>query len=161
MNKFKTFAPTVRSSGKAASRLRDALLITLCVVLLVVPTKLVAPARAAAQAHALFEVNTMTGSPFPSDLFTLADSSQHTGLRVNLPKPDCSARPSDCEDIDVLDTLDGFNLLPRLSIPFDNPIDVATATSESIFLISLGSTLPYGDTGGHVVGINRIVWDPS
>ena len=161
MNKFKTFAPTVRLSSHVASRLGGVLLITLCVVLLSAPTELVAPARAAAQAHALFDVNTTTGGPFPSDLFTLADSSQNTGLRVNLPKPDCSARPSDCEDIDVLDTLDGFNLLPRLSVPFDSPIDVATATSESIFLISLGSTLPGGDTGGHVVGINRIVWDPA
>src|SRR5207249_3394721 len=63
--------------------------------------------------------------------------------------------------LDVINTLDGFNLLPRLSIPFDSSIDVATATSQSIFLISLGSTLPGGDTGGRLVGINRIVWDPS
>src|SRR5437868_2969076 len=161
MNKFKAFAPTVQLSSHAALRLGGALLITLFVVLLAALTKLVAPVRAAGQAHALFDVNTEAGTPFPSDLFTLADSSQNTGLRVNLPKPDCAARPSDCEDLDVLDTLDGFNLLPRLSIPFDSPIDVATATSESIFLISLGSTLPDGDIGGHVVGINRIVWDSA
>jgi pimeloyl-ACP methyl ester carboxylesterase len=161
MNKLKAFAPTVRLSGNAAARLGSALLITLCAVLIAVPTRSVVSARAAAQAHALFDVNTTTGTPFPSDLFTLADASQNTGLRVNLPKPDCSARPSDCEDLDVLNTLDGFNLLPRLSVPFDSPIDVATATSESIFLISLGSTLPGGDAGGHVVGINRIVWDPD
>jgi len=54
----------------------------------------------------------------------------------------------------VLNTLDGFNLQPRLSIPFDGPIDVSTVTSVTIFLLSLGDTLPGGDQGGQVVGIN-------
>jgi hypothetical protein len=80
----------------------------------------------------------MAGTPFPSDLFTVPDPTQNTGLRVNLPKPDCLARPSDCQDLDVINTLDGFNLQPRLSIPFDGPIDVTTVTSETVFLISLG-----------------------
>jgi hypothetical protein len=47
------------------------------------------------------------------------DPHQATFRSVNLPKPDCAARPSDCEDIDVINTLDGFNLQPRLAIPFD------------------------------------------
>src|SRR5919202_64395 len=135
MNKFKAFAPTVRLSGNAASRLRGALLITLCVVLLALPTKLVAPARAAAQTHALFDFDTTAGAPFPSDLFTVADESQNTGLRVNLPKPDCSARRSDCEALDLINTLDGFNLQPRLSIPFDGSVDVTTVNSRTVFLI--------------------------
>jgi hypothetical protein len=71
------------------------------------------------------------------------------------------ARPSDCEDLDVINTLDGFNLLPRLSIPFDGPIDPATVTSESVFLVSLSSTLSGGNAEGQIVGINRIVWDPA
>jgi|SRR6266571_2060900 len=45
--------------------------------------------------HALFSLETLVGGPFPSDLFTVADQSQNTGLRINLPKPDCLARPSD------------------------------------------------------------------
>lgn len=28
--------------------------------------------------------------PFPSNLFTVADSSHNTGLRVHLPKPECA-----------------------------------------------------------------------
>ncbi|MFL6210821.1 MAG: hypothetical protein ACJ74W_18370 [Pyrinomonadaceae bacterium] len=155
MNKFKAFAPIVRLSGSAATRCRSALLITLCAVVL-----LFAPAGATGQVHALFDFHTPAGGPFPSNLFTVADSSQNTGRKVALPKPDCAARPSDCEDLDVINTLDGFNLLPRVSIPFDSPIDVATATSGSVFLISLGSTLPGGEAGGRVVGINRVVWDP-
>ena len=111
--------------------------------------------------RALFSLDTMAGTPFPSDLFAVADPTQNTGLRVNLPKPDCLARPSDCQDLDVINTLDGFNLQPRLSIPFDGPIDVTTVTSETVFLISLGDTLDPSDQGGHRVGINQIVWDPA
>ena len=91
--------------------------------------------------HALFDLVAPTGGPFPSNRFTVADESHNTGLRINLPLPDCAERTSDCADLEVLNTLDGFNLQPRLSIPFDGPIDVATATSESVFMISLASTL--------------------
>jgi Bacterial virulence factor lipase N-terminal len=114
---------------------------------------------AAASVHAQFDLALLQGSPFPSNRFTVADSTQNTGLRVKLPKPDCVSRPSDCSDIDVLNELDGFNLQPRLSIPFDGPIDVGSVTSQSVFLVSLGSTLPGEDPGGSVVGINQVVWD--
>src|SRR5215213_8822930 len=95
--------------------------------------------------HALFDLTSQTGGPFPSDRFTVADSSQNTGLRVNLPKPDCDARPSDCEDLDVINTFDGFNLHPGLSIPFDGAIDTATVTSDTVFLVSLGDALDKKD----------------
>ena len=100
-------------------------------------------------------------SIFPSDAFTVRDFSQNTGRRLNLPRPDCVARPSDCADIDVINTLDGFNLQPRLSVTFDGPIDVATVSSRTVFLLSLGSTLPGGPFPLHVVGINQVVWDPE
>jgi len=50
-------------------------------------------------------------------------------------------------------TLDGFNLQPRLSIPFSGPIDVSTVSSRTVFLVRLGHS-------GDPVGINQIVWDP-
>ena len=50
------------------------------------------------------------GQPFPTNLDTKIDLTQLTGLRVALPKPDCTTHPSDCADIDVLNTLDGFNV---------------------------------------------------
>jgi len=109
--------------------------------------------------HALFNLDSPSGDPFPSDRFTVPDSSHNTGLRVNLPKPDCSVRPSDCQDLDVINTLDGFNLQPQLSIPFDGVIDVETVTGNTVFLISLCSTLRRGDCGGKVIGINQVVWD--
>ena len=74
------------------------------------------------------------GQPFPSNLYTTGDATQATGLRVDLPKPDCASRPSDCADIDVLNTLDGFNIQPRISIPFsgaDRSLDRHRAPTSS------------------------------
>ena len=131
-------------------------------VLLLAALALLWPSPALAESvHARFDLSTPQAGPFPSDRFTVPDPMHYTGLRVELPKPDCAARPSDCADLDVINTLDGFNLQPRLSIPFDGPIDIASVTSQSVFLVSLGSTLPDGASGGHVVGINQIVWDPG
>ena len=96
--------------------------------------------------------------PFPSDRFTHLDFSQKTFRRVHLPKPDCNARPSDCADIDVLNTLDGFNVQPRVTVPFTGAIDVNTVNSETVFLINLGDTLS-GDGFGQRVGINQVSWD--
>lgn len=95
---------------------------------------------------------TSAGQVFPSNLYTTADSTQLTGLRVDLPKPDCATHASDCADIAVLDTLDGFNIQPRISIPFSGPIDLSTVTSSNIFLVG---------PGGQVVGINQAVWEPA
>jgi hypothetical protein len=89
----------------------------------------------------------------------VADHTQNTDRRVNLPYPDCSVYVSDCQDTHVLNTLDGFNLQPRLSVPFDGPIDVSSVSSQDMFLVSLGDTLNHHDHGGQVVGINQVVWD--
>jgi hypothetical protein len=109
--------------------------------------------------HARFDLSSPSGVPFPTDLFTVADPSHNTGLRVSLPKPDCAVRRSDCADIDVLNTLDGFNLQPRVSIPFSGAIDVATVNSGNVFFLSLGDAL--GGGGGQAIGINQVVWDPE
>jgi hypothetical protein len=116
------------------------------------------------QAHgprvqATFNLADPEGSPFPSNRFTRPDSSQLTGLRVNLPKPDCLTRRSDCDDIAVINTLDGFNLQPRLSIPFDGPVDPSTVTSRSVFLVNLERH--FAAARSALVGINQIVWDPA
>jgi len=95
---------------------------------------------------------TSAGQLFPSNLYTTPDSTQITGLRVDLPQPNCAAHASDCADIAVLDTLDGFNIQPRISIPFSGPIDLSTITSSNIFLVG---------PGGQVVGINQAVWEPA
>jgi hypothetical protein len=128
--------------------------------------------------HALFDLSSPTESPFPSDRFTVADPDQNTGRRVALPMPwDCVATRSDCEDVQVLNRLDGFNMNPQLSIPFDGDIDPSTVNSENLYIISLGDTLapggnaladesddiglvvPAGVTPGRFIGINQVVWD--
>jgi hypothetical protein len=122
----------------------------------------VAPAAPATQqsAQARFDLADPVGAPFPSDRFTVPDSSQLTGLRVNLPKPDCSVRPSDCNDIDVLNMLDGFNLQPRITIPFTGPIDLGTVSSDTVFLLKLKCLISICPGDGRV-GINQVVWDPA
>lgn len=143
--------------GRArASSVPGVLLLALSLLLLGPSLALARPA-----VRVLFSLDHPAGGPFPSDLFTVADPSHNTGLRVNLPLPDCEQRPSDCEDLAVINTLDGFNLQPRLSIPFSSPIDVATVTSDTVFLVRLGSALPGGNPGGQVIGINQVVWDPA
>jgi len=78
------------------------------------------------------------------------------------------ARQSDCEDTAVLNTLDGFSIDPRLSIPFDGTINVATANSRTVFLLRLCTEGEQeNDCDADVlspaksapIGINQIVWD--
>src|SRR6516164_10305510 len=109
--------------------------------------------RCTPSTFAAFDLANPNSGPFPSDRFTVADSSQLTGLRVDLPLPDRTTRPSDYEDISVINTLDGFNLQPRLSISFDGPIDVSSVNSNDVFVIRLGETQNPQDQGSQVVGI--------
>jgi len=92
------------------------------------------------------------GQPFPTNLDTRIDLTQLTGLRVALPKPDCTTHPSDCADIDVLNTLDGFNVDARVSIPFSGPIDLTTVTPDTVFLV---------DPKGQRTPLDRLVWTPA
>jgi hypothetical protein len=115
----------------------------------------------AAGVRARFSLDTPSAGPFPSDLFTVPDPQQNTGLRVQMPLPDCAERPSDCTALAEINTLDGFHAQPRLSIPFSGPIDVASVSSATVFLVRLDSPLAGDDPDGAVVGINQIVWDPE
>ncbi len=123
------------------------------VLFLVLLFSLALPSLAQAGVQPSYDLSTTDGSPFPSDRWTAVDWSQPTGLRVDLPKPDCAARPSDCADIDVLNTLDGFNVQPRISIPFTGAIDPASVSSSSVFLIRIPDHA--------ITGVNQIVWEPA
>jgi hypothetical protein len=100
------------------------------------------------------------GGLFPSNRHTVFDGSQATLRRVNLPKPDCTVRPSDCADIDVLNQLDGFSTQPRITAPFTGDVDLATVNSQTIYLVNLGDTLSLRGFGDRV-GINQVVWDAA
>src|SRR5262245_29127677 len=95
---------------------------------------------AAAQVEALFDLSTTTGGPFPTNVFTKLDFSNRSNRVVNLPKPDCTAMPARCADLDVLNSLDGFNLQLRVRIPFSGAIDVKTVNATNFFLVTLGDT---------------------
>lgn len=140
------------------SFIRRSLVVLVAIVLLT-------PALALAQTHPLFNLQSTGQSPFPSDRFTAFDSQQLTGLHVNVPLPNCATNPSDCADLTLVNQLDGFNLQPRLSIPFDGAIDVSTVNSNTVFLITLPGRglreLEFDGFTPKVIGINQIVWDPA
>jgi dienelactone hydrolase len=95
---------------------------------------------------------TTVGQLFPTNLDTVPDATQVTGLHVALPAPNCTTNPSDCLDVASLDQLDGFDIQPRLTIPFSGPIDLSTVSSSTIFLVG---------PDGRKIGINQVVWEPA
>ena len=132
------------------SALRRYALVALSLVVLV-------PSVTAASVQALFNVDIVGQAPLPSDRFTDPNPANLTRLQVNLPLPNCATHPSDCNDLGIINTLDGFNVNPRLSIPFGGPIDTNTVRSDTVFLVNLGKGRHFGDR----IGINQVVWDPA
>lgn len=55
----------------------------------------------------------------PSDALTVTDPAQATGRRMALPLPDCEVEVSRCADVRLINTLDGFDVLPRVSVRLD------------------------------------------
>ena len=134
-------------------------------IIVLVAAIVLMPALAFAATHPLFNLQSTTQSPFPSDSFTAFDRQQLTGLRVNIPLPNCATNPSDCADLTLLNQLDGFNLQTRLSVPFDGAIDPNSVTSKTVFLIRVAGRGLREAESEHfrpqVIGINQIVWDPA
>ncbi|HKZ07283.1 MAG TPA: Ig-like domain-containing protein [Methylomirabilota bacterium] len=105
-----------------------------------------APAAWATQATAIF----------PSDRFTLPDPAQLTGRRVALAMPSCPTDPSGCDDVTLLNELDGFSVNPRVAITFDAPIKVESVTRENAFVMPLAP-----EPGAGPIGLGQLVWDPE
>ena len=97
---------------------------------------------------------TVRAGLFPSDTLTVEDAAQKTGRRVNLPLPDCDARPADCQDIRRLNQLDGFSPNARLRVGFSAPLNPDTL-KDGIRLVALdgSSTDP--------IPVNQVIWDPA
>jgi len=103
---------------------------------------------------------------FPDDAFTVADSAQRTGLRVNLRKgidyptvngavqPDCDSTDySICDAFAELDMLDGFDINPRVVVPFTGPIKLGSVDDGDFFIT---------DTSGRFVsGMRQLTFDPA
>ncbi len=108
-------------------------------------------ARAAGPAVAVEQGSTPSTRPFPDDRFTVADPAQATGRRVALPTAGCEASGS-CADLALLNRLDGFDVRPRVTVPFTGPIDLASITAATVYV---------EDRQGVRTGLTQLVQDPS
>src|SRR5215510_11810377 len=103
---------------------------------------------------------------FPNDAFTVGDKSQLTGRRINFrqgvdyPKVGSIVQPS-CTDADFsicdafaqLNELDGFDLQPRVLVPFTGPIDLGSVNTSNFFIST--------DAGAFVGGLRQLTFDPT
>lgn len=95
--------------------------------------------------------------PFPTNADTVQDSSQPTGIRVNLASSNdnCSAEPAPaCGFSQLLDQLDGFSVNARVMACFTGPVDMATLPSALLIV-------PVGQPSAEPVGVDRVIWDPA
>jgi dienelactone hydrolase len=91
---------------------------------------------------------------FPTDRLTQADPGQLTGRRVRLSLVNCFEAPSSCDEIGLLNGLDGWSVNPRMSLAFTAPIALDSVTPSSVFVLPLGD-----DVAAEPVGLSRLVWD--
>jgi hypothetical protein len=121
-------------------------------------------------AHAGATVSVVQGAAygsriFPDNAFTVPDGTQVTGLRVNFRlgidypivngavQPVCTtADYSICDAYAELNKLDGFDIQPRVTVPFTAAIDL-NSVNDSNFYIS-------DATGTFVSGLSQLTFDP-
>ena len=73
MTKVQTFAPIVRLSSSVAARFYiELILINFCGVIFIAPASLAAPARAASQVHALFDLSTHLATATSQTIFLIS-----------------------------------------------------------------------------------------
>ena len=103
---------------------------------------------------------------FPDDAFTVADASQLTGRRINfrqgidypniggVVQASCTnADYSICDAFAQLDKLDGFDLLPRVLVPFTGAINLGSVNASNFFIST--------DKGGFTSGLRQLTFDPA
>jgi hypothetical protein len=123
-------------------------------VLLATPLTATLPASAASVS--VLHGSTMRTTIFPNNAFSVADAGQLTGRRVRLRSgvdyPACGpTNYSLCDAYAMLNKLDGFDLQPRVTIPFSGPIDVSSVNDTDVFVQG-----PGGRTR-----LEQLVWDPA
>ena len=118
---------------------------TLVAALLPVPASAAAPVRVLTGA-------TPETRMMPSNVFTTADANQLTARRINLPVPACdAAHQSICDDITLLNLEDGFDLRPRVTVPFTGAINPSTVNGSDFYVTG---------PNGFRTPIVQLVWDP-
>jgi hypothetical protein len=110
-----------------------------------------------------FDPNRPEIGPFPTDFLTVPAPGTPTGLRVNLPVPNCGAEPSTCAEIAAINELDGFNPQARMTVKFGGPIN-PNSLRQGLYFLWLDPVLrrPYSiGLRGHMTVVNRVVYDPA
>jgi hypothetical protein len=94
---------------------------------------------------------------------TTPDSTQKNGTRINLPMPDCTTAPSDCQDVQLINQLDGFQTVPRIRVTFSGPIDV-NSIHHAIYYVALDN-LTQEEHGinytGQMLYLTQMIYDPT
>ncbi|MCY7366292.1 MAG: hypothetical protein LH469_13405, partial [Frankiaceae bacterium] len=108
-----------------------------------------APSAAATPPVVLESGSTPDTRPFPDDAFTVADAAQATGRRIALPTAGCA--PAECADLALLNRMDGFDVRPRVTLPFSAEVDLSTITPETVRVLG---------PDGFRTGLVQLVQDP-
>ena len=124
----------------ARLRLVLLLVLALCAGLLTVAT----PAVAAGQPRGKVV--------FPTNRLTVRDRSQLTGRRLNLPVPSCQRQPSGCNEVRLLNQLDGFDIDPRIEVQLTGAPDLESLRRRNFYVQRVD--------GGPRIKMNRLVYEP-
>ena len=118
---------------------------------------------AAAGTTVLFDPATPETGPFPTDFLTVSDLLQKSGVRVDIPVPDCGAQYTACQEAGLAGQLDGFSLRARIHVRFSADVNTSTLPA-GIFLVALDN-LTQDEPGiykpGDRIPIDQAIYDPS
>jgi hypothetical protein len=103
---------------------------------------------------------------FPDNAFTRPDGRQVTGLRVNFQlgqdyptvngrvQSGCNSTDySICDAFAELNKLDGFDIQPRVTVPFTGPIDMSSVDDSNFYITD--------DAGNFASGMRQLTFDPA
>ena len=91
---------------------------------------------------------------FPDNAFTVRDKKQLTGKRVRLPHKRCtSATYSICDSFAQMNKLDGFDLQPRVTVPFTGAIKLDSVNDKNFYIATT--------KGRFVSGLRQLTFNPA
>lgn len=124
---------------------------------------LIAPLLSASGVTVSWNPQDPSVGPYPSDVLTTPDSTQATGIRINLPMPDCTIAPTSCQDVQLMNQLDGFQTAPRIRFTFSAPIDTTTV-HHAMYYVALDN-LTNEEHGinytGEMLYVTQMIYDPT
>jgi hypothetical protein len=111
-------------------------------------------ASAAGALHAASAGAAEVQALFPSDRQTVPDPRQSTGRRIALALPDCGGDAAGCDEIRLVNELDGWSVNPRVAIRFSGPVTLDSITKASAFILPLAP-----EPLASPIGLGQLVWD--